>query len=79
VKAWQVPEAAEALAPLLGPDTAVLPLLNGVEAYDQLADAVGKEHVLGGLCRILAHQAEPASSSTPRSTRPSTSASGTGS
>jgi 2-dehydropantoate 2-reductase len=59
VKAWQVPEAAEALAPMLGPDTAVLPLLNGVEAYDQLADAVGKQHVLGGLCRILAHQAEP--------------------
>jgi 2-dehydropantoate 2-reductase len=59
VKAWQVPEAAEALAPLLGPDTAVLPLLNGVEAYDQLADAIGKQHVLGGLCRILAHQAEP--------------------
>jgi 2-dehydropantoate 2-reductase len=59
VKAWQVPEAARALPPLLGPDTGVLPLLNGVEAYDQLAEAVGKQHVLGGLCRILAHLAEP--------------------
>ena len=59
VKAWQVPEAAAALPALLGPETAVLPLLNGVEAYDQLAEAVGKQHVLGGMCRILAHQAEP--------------------
>ena len=59
VKAWQVPEAAEAMRPLIGPATAVLPLLNGVEAHEQLAGVLGKQHVLGGLCRILAHQAEP--------------------
>jgi 2-dehydropantoate 2-reductase len=59
VKAWQVPEAAAAMEPLIGDETAVLPLVNGVEAYDQLADALGKEHVLGGLCRILAFQVEP--------------------
>jgi len=59
VKTWQVPDAASAMGPLIGPDTAVLPLLNGVEAYDQLAAVVGPEHVLGGLCRILAFQAEP--------------------
>lgn len=59
VKSWQVPEAAAAMGPLIGPETAVLPLLNGVEAYDQLAAVVGPEHVLGGLCRILAIQSEP--------------------
>lgn len=59
VKAWQVPEAAQALRPLVGPATAVLPLLNGVEAYEQLAALLGNEHVLGGMCRILASQVEP--------------------
>src|SRR5687768_17750733 len=32
VKSWQVSEAAEAIRPLVGPDTAVIPLQNGVEA-----------------------------------------------
>lgn len=58
-KAWQVPEAARALGPLLGRDTFVLPLQNGVEAADQLAAEVGPERVLGGLCRILAFVAGP--------------------
>jgi 2-dehydropantoate 2-reductase len=54
VKTWQVAEAAERLRPLLGPDTFVVPLMNGVEAADQLAAALGPERVLGGLCRIVA-------------------------
>lgn len=59
VKAWQVPEAARALGPLLRADSVVLPLQNGVEAADQIAAVVGSERVLGGLCRILAFQAGP--------------------
>jgi 2-dehydropantoate 2-reductase len=59
VKAWQVPAAAEAMRPMVGPDTIALPLQNGVEAHDQLAAALGAEHVLGGVCRILAFQAGP--------------------
>lgn len=59
VKAWQLAEAASGLGALLGPATLVLPLLNGVEAADQLAAAVGREHVVGGLCRIMASIAEP--------------------
>jgi 2-dehydropantoate 2-reductase len=54
VKAWQVPEAAHALRPLLGERTFVVPLQNGIEAPDQLVAALGAERVLGGLCRILA-------------------------
>lgn len=54
VKAWQVPEAAEALRPLVGERTCVLPLQNGVEAPVQLADLLGADRVLGGLCHILA-------------------------
>jgi 2-dehydropantoate 2-reductase len=32
VKAWQVPDVALAMRPLVGPDTFVVPLQNGVEA-----------------------------------------------
>jgi 2-dehydropantoate 2-reductase len=32
VKAWQVPDAAEAIRPMVGSETVVLPLQNGVEA-----------------------------------------------
>ncbi|HLZ20898.1 MAG TPA: 2-dehydropantoate 2-reductase [Ktedonobacterales bacterium] len=53
VKGWQVPEAIETMRPLLGPDTLVVPLLNGVEAPDQLVAAYGEQHVAGGLCRLF--------------------------
>jgi 2-dehydropantoate 2-reductase len=53
-KAWQVAEIAPSLRPLLGPETLVIPLQNGVTAADELSAALGAEHVLGGLCRISA-------------------------
>jgi 2-dehydropantoate 2-reductase len=55
VKAWQLPEAATAMKALVDPTTFVVPLLNGVEAPDVLAAELGREHVLGGLCRIFSH------------------------
>lgn len=60
VKAWQVPEAARAMRPMVGPQTFVVPLENGVEAPSQLAEVLGEEHVLGGLCRIISSVVEPA-------------------
>lgn len=54
VKAGQVPEVAPSIKPLLGPDTCVVPLQNGVEAAPQLIEALGPEHVVGGLCRVVA-------------------------
>ena len=59
VKATQVAAIAPTLAPLLGPATAVIPLQNGVEASVLLAAALGPEHVLEGLCRVIAEQAGP--------------------
>jgi len=59
VKAWQVPEAARAMSPLVGERTCVLPLENGVEAPEQLAEALGAPRVLGGLCHISAYIAAP--------------------
>jgi 2-dehydropantoate 2-reductase len=59
VKAWQVPQAAQAMRPLVGAGTFIVPLQNGIEAPDQLVDAFGAKHVLGGLCRIFAYVAAP--------------------
>jgi 2-dehydropantoate 2-reductase len=52
VKAWQVPEAAQAMRPIVGPETCVVPLQNGLEAPAQGAAVLGPQHVLGGTCVI---------------------------
>jgi len=59
VKAWQVSEAAEAMRPMIGPETFVLPLQNGLEAPAQLSEILGDQHVLGGLCGLFCYLAEP--------------------
>jgi 2-dehydropantoate 2-reductase len=50
VKTWQVAEVAPALTPLLGKDTFVVPLQNGVETAAVLVEALGVQHVVGGVC-----------------------------
>ena len=59
VKAWQVTEAAQAIQPLMGPATVVIPLQNGVEAAAQLAAVLGEQYVAWGLCRISCLVAGP--------------------
>lgn len=59
VKTWQVSEAAQAMRPLVGPGTTVLPLQNGVEAADELAAVLGSGHVVGGAAWLSASIAEP--------------------
>ncbi len=59
VKAWQIHDAAGEIRPLLGDQTVVLPLLNGVEAPEQLAAALGHERIVPGLCGIIAYIEEP--------------------
>ena len=59
VKAWQLGEVAERMRPLIGPDTAVVPLQNGVEAPEVLASVLGRRHVMGGLCRIVSALVSP--------------------
>jgi len=53
VKTWQVKEVAQAMKPLIGQSTMVVPFLNGVTAADEIAEVVGQEHVLGGLSKVF--------------------------
>jgi 2-dehydropantoate 2-reductase len=59
VKAWQVAEAAQALGPMVGPETCVVPLQNGLEAPARLAAVLGMPYVLGGTCVISSTVAAP--------------------
>jgi len=47
-KAFDLAGALEAFAPAVGPDTAILPLLNGLAHLDALARRFSKKNVLGG-------------------------------
>lgn len=58
-KMWSLPAAAEAIRPLLTPQTAVVPLQNGVESVDLLAEAIGPNNLLGGVAYISAHIEAP--------------------
>lgn len=53
-KAYDLDSAIAAIAPAVGPDTAILPLLNGLKHYDALDRAFTPQRVLGGLCHIVA-------------------------
>jgi 2-dehydropantoate 2-reductase len=53
-KSYDLPGAMAAIAPVVGPGTAVLPLLNGVRHIDMLCERFGAAHVLGGLTAVNA-------------------------
>ena len=53
-KAYDLSSAIDAIRPAVGPDTAILPIMNGVLQYDALDAAFGASRVLGGLCQINA-------------------------
>ena len=53
VKANAVSTVAPAIGSLVGPETVVVPLQNGVQAASDLAAVLGARAVLGGLCRIV--------------------------
>ncbi len=57
VKAWQVAAAAKNMKPMVGPETLVIPLQNGIDAPQDLSEVLGSEAVLGGLCALIAFQA----------------------
>ncbi len=52
VKTYDVDQAAELIRPLVGPETVVLPLQNGVDAAERIGRVVGAERMLIGLTYI---------------------------
>jgi 2-dehydropantoate 2-reductase len=59
VKLYDTEAAIAMLPPLIGPDTAVIPLQNGVDSVARLTDAVGPRHAAGGTCYVSAVISEP--------------------
>jgi 2-dehydropantoate 2-reductase len=51
-KSYDLDSAIDAFAPAVGPDTAVVPLLNGMRHLDVLDARLGPGHALGGQCLI---------------------------
>lgn len=54
VKLWDVERAGEQIRPLIGPDTAVIPLQNGIDASERLIPILGAKAVMGGVAQISA-------------------------
>jgi 2-dehydropantoate 2-reductase len=53
-KAFDLDDAITSFAPAVGPQTSIIPLLNGMLHLDVLDKRFGPERVLGGLCAIAA-------------------------
>jgi 2-dehydropantoate 2-reductase len=53
-KAFDLDDAIKSFAPAVGPQTSIIPLLNGMLHLDVLDQKFGRERVLGGLCAIAA-------------------------
>lgn len=51
-KAYDLDSAIDAIRPAMGPDSHVLPLLNGLSHLDRLAETFGAARVIGGCCAI---------------------------
>ena len=54
VKSYSLDEAMNQFAPAVGPDTAIVPVLNGMGHIDRLCAKFGAKHVLGGMANISA-------------------------
>lgn len=59
VKLYDVEEAAQLCKPLIGEDTAVIPLLNGIDAAERMVPILGAAHVVPGIAKIPSQIAEP--------------------
>ena len=59
VKTWQLADAITAIRPLIGTQTAIVTVQNGVEAPDQVAAEYGREAVLPGAAEVIAYVESP--------------------
>ncbi|MGL4290452.1 MAG: 2-dehydropantoate 2-reductase [Phreatobacter sp.] len=54
VKAFALEPALDDLAPAIGPDTMIMPVLNGMRHIDVLSTRFGEAAVIGGVCKVAA-------------------------
>ncbi len=54
VKSFDTDTAGEAIKPVVGPGTGVLPVQNGVDNEEKLEHILGPGHVMGGVAQVLA-------------------------
>ncbi len=54
VKSYSLDEAMDQFAPAVGPDSMILPVLNGIGHLDRLIARFGAAHVVGGMANISA-------------------------
>jgi len=59
VKLYDVDVAAKACLPLIGPDSLIVSLQNGIDSEEKLSKLFGKERVIGGVARIPANVQRP--------------------
>ncbi len=59
VKNGDVETAAEAIKPMIGPDTLIVTCQNGISAWERLGAIVGVQHVVPGVARIPGEIVEP--------------------
>jgi 2-dehydropantoate 2-reductase len=59
VKLWDVESAGQHIKPMVGPNTAVIPLQNGIDAPERLVPILGQAAVMGGVANISATIAAP--------------------
>ncbi len=53
VKSFDSESAGEVIKPVVGPDTGVLPVQNGVDNEERLERILGPGHVMGGVAQVL--------------------------
>ncbi len=53
LKAWQIKEIGQELKSIVGENTMILPLQNGVLAVDELSEFFNGKHIISGLCQIF--------------------------
>jgi len=52
VKAWSLPEALDDVAPAVGPETMILPTLNGMRHVDVIAKRFTPRNLVGCVCKV---------------------------
>ncbi len=59
IKMYDIGSALEGLHYLIGPQTVVLPIQNGIDAAEQIGQVVGMQHLIGGVASVTSQIESP--------------------